>query len=436
MVQAWKGQIARGSTPLFLGNLFALGLSFAKSIVLARGLGPEMFGLLTYALALTTFAAQFISLRTGETIVRFVGGALAHEESSKSMAFFQVGLALDAVTAAATLLLIRFVVLPGIGAHPQRDVLQPLVSIYALAVPFILLQATFNSLIITLKRFKIAAFLRVAASSLEVAAVLLGLSRGVNFVMRNMVIAAVASFTLLAVWGSWLFWSRTKTWHGEGYRAAWKEMQPFTVSGGLLGSLKALTTNLDVVVLGVLRPASEVGFYSLARSVVGVLATIVAPLLQAVHPLMNEAWVLKEWTRLRRLIVHFMLINGAIVLSAIVFLLFRANWLVEVFYGSSFTQAADLIRVLILSVGVQAVFGWMRKLVLISGHPGLDLAAGVIGTGSFVLLLVPFISVWGAIGLAVLFLLNAIMMVALFTWFNAVRLPSLSAPTREPGRAG
>jgi O-antigen/teichoic acid export membrane protein len=434
--RAWASPIRRGSTPLFVSNLFALAFSFAKSIALARGLGSAQFGLLTYAIALSMIAAQFISLRSGENIVRFVGAALARERPARAATFLHLGVGLDAATAVITLLAIRWLVLPGTDIHPSGEMLQPMISIYALAVPFVLLQSPFNALILTLKRFNAAAALRLMGPALELGAVLLGIPHGALIVIRNLSFATAAASCLTILTGAWLFWKRTKTWRGTGYRTAWKEMQPFAVSSGLLGTLKSLTTNLDVVVLGALRPASEVAFYELARRGVGILATIVAPLLQAVHPLMNEAWVRKELGRLRRLIGSFMLINGGIALSAAVFLLFTAHRLVLFFYGPQFIPAVGIMQILIIPVGLQAVFGWMRRMLLVAGYPKRDLAAGIIGSGSFVLLLVPFIYLWGAMGLAVLFLLNAMLMAVVFAWLGAASVLRTHTAIRETGRVG
>jgi len=70
-------------------------------------------------------------------------------------------------------------------------------------------------------------------------------------------------------------------------------------------------------------------------------------------------------------------------------------------------------------------------MVLIAGYPHLDLIAGVIGTAFFLAMLVPFVSMWGALGLAYLLILDVFVMVITFGWI-LMRRVRLWAPPPLP----
>lgn len=296
------------------------------------------------------------------------------------------------------------------------------------AVPFRLLRSPFDAVLVAFRRFHVIAALQIIARVAELAAVLVLLPFGVLALVWAAVLVAVLEFLLSACCAAGLLWRQTRAWRGEGYREAWREMRPFAVYGSLFGSLKSLTANLDVVALGALRPASEVSFYTIARSAASVLVAFTGPVSQAVYPLVNEAWSAKDKPRVRQLVGRLLLLNGSASLAASLFLLLTARWLVVLFYGSDFSPAAPVLRLMIVFVGLQTVTGWMRQLILIAGHPRLDFIGGVIGTGFYLLLLVPFVTWWGAQGLATLLILDVLVISGAFAWLGSTRVRFWEAP--------
>jgi O-antigen/teichoic acid export membrane protein len=332
----------------------------------------------------------------------------------------------DVTAAVLALAIVYWIAGPLAAGHSNQTALRQMIEIYALALPFLLLRSTFMGLLTALKSFRAVAGLQVALPAAELAAISWLARQGEAAAVTGLAIGAITASLITMALGGWLFWRSTGSWRGAGYLDAWRELRPFMIYGSLQGSLKSLTANLDLVVLGFLRPASEVGYYALARSGVGVLATMVAPLAQVLHPLLNEAWVGRRWGALRRLIASFMLINGLAGLAALAALLLMGRWLVTNIYGPAYTPAVVLMQVLVIAVALQAVFGWMRRLLLVAGLPRLDLVAGVCGTVFFLILVVPASVFGGAIGLAGLEILRATLMVAIFAWAISTKVGTRS----------
>jgi O-antigen/teichoic acid export membrane protein len=430
----WASPLARGSFFVFLGTTGSTALTLVKSILIARALGSEVFGLMTYAITLALFAAQFIDMKTGDNLVRFVGRAIVQKEPTKAVTYFQLGIVIDAAAALVALLAIGLIVVPLVGGHPQHELLQGLIRIFIWAVPFRLLKSPFDGVLVAFRRFHVLAALQIVARIGELAVVVAVLPYGVLALVWAAVLVAALEFLLSVGSAGAVFWRQTRAWRGEGYRAAWREMRPFAVYGSLFGSLKSLTANLDVVVLGALWPASEVSYYTIARSAASVLATFTRPVSQAVYPLMNEAWSVKDRPRVRQLIGRLVLLNGSASLAAILFLQLTAHGLVVLFYGTAFAPAASVLRLMIVFVGLQIVTGWMRQMILIAGYPRLDFIAGLIGTGFYLILLAPFIAWRGAQGLAVLLILDVLVISSAFAWLGSQRVRLWEAPAPDDAR--
>ncbi len=429
----WASPLARGSFFVFLGNTGSTALTLVKSILIARALGSDVFGLMTYAITLGLFAAQFIDMKTGDNLVRFVGRAIVQKEHTKAVTYFQLGVIIDAAAALVALVAIGLIVLPLVGGHPRHELLQAMIRIFIWAVPFRLLKGPFDGVLVAFRRFHVIAALQIVARVAELAVVLALLPYGVLALVWAAVLVAALEFLLSAGCAAGVFWQQTRAWRGEGYREAWREMRPFAVYGSLTGTLKSLTTNLDVVVLGALRPASEVSYYTIARSAASVLVTFTGPVSQAVYPLMNEAWSVKDKPRVRQLIGRMVLLNGSASLAAVFFLFLSAQWLVVLFYGPDFSPAAPVLRLMIVFIGLQTVTGWMRQMILIAGYPRLDFVAGVIGTGFYLLLLGPFIAWRGAQGLAILLILDVLVISGAFAWLGSRRVQLWEKPAPDDG---
>ena len=429
--QLWESPIAHGSFSGMIGNFASTALFMVRSVLIARALGLETFGLMAYALALTMFVGEFIDMRGGDLVIRFVGSAMARKEHARAATYLHLGVLVDGVAALAAMVVIAAIMIPLTGGHPQHETLQPLIGIYVLAVPFGLLKRPFTALLITLKRFPLMTILQLATRLIELGVIVAVLPLGVMAVTWSAVLMGAFEFLLTSSCALWVFWRRSGTLRGGDYRQAWRSFRPFAVYGSLVGSLQSLAGGLDVVVLGALRPPADVGFYAIARSAALVLSTALGPVSQAVYPLMNEAWALNDRARVRRLVDRLVKVNGSVSLAAIVFLFFSASWLVNLFYGPAFLPAAGVLRLMVVFIGLQTATGWMRQMVLIAGYPHLDLIAGVIGTAFFLAMLVPFVSMWGALGLAYLLILDVFVMVITFGWI-LMRRVRLWAPPPLP----
>jgi O-antigen/teichoic acid export membrane protein len=427
--------MARGSAPVFASNLIALAFSFAKSILIARALGVDLYGLFAYSIALAMFAAQFLRANTSDSIVRFVGVSLAADKPRRATAFFHWGIIVEAAGAVLVILALRLIVMPVAAGHPRSDLLLPMVAAYSLAVPFMLLKGPFDAVLTALKKFKLAAVLQVLVSSIDLAVVVMVLPRGALALVRGLAQATAITSAASIVVGGWVFWRTTRVWRGDQYRAAWRDLRPFVLYGGLQATLKSLTKNLAVIVLGALRPASEVGFYTLAHGAVSIVSTVTGPILRVAYPLMNDAWARRDLPALRQVARNCTAIIGCLAASAAAILFIGGDRIVAQLYGPAYLSAASLMRVLVIAIGLAAAFGWLRKLLLILGRPKLDWQASLAGTALFLILLVPVVQSWGSLGLSGLLLFNVLFMIAAYGWLVSNNLQESTPATANSSLA-
>lgn len=399
--RVFTSRVLRVSSVVFTGNTLALALSIATSIVLARILGPEPFGLVILAMTSVNVIIEFIDARTGEALIRFMGSAVARGERDEALTFFIVGLGVDALVSAAAVLLALALVPPVVGGHEQGAVLRQLVTIYLLAVPFALLQNTFESIFHTFKRFTLLTALNIGNNLFALLLLLALATQGIAAVTWGYVIAAVSLFVMQAAAGTLILVRQLRGARGQHYRAVWRQFWPFAFHTSAMGSLKAVASNMDVLLLGALRPVSEVTFYKLARSTVSLMALPVAPVSTVIYPLMNEAAARDDRQRVRYLIKRFMLYGAVISLATALMFLVLIDELVFFIYGADYAPVIPLVYILLIGTVLEIVMGWVRTVALIYSRPQLVTFSGFTAFVFRYSLALPLIYFMGAVGSAV-----------------------------------
>lgn len=85
-------QSARGSVVLFIGNITATAIAAITSILIARLLGPEDFGLYSLALVVPTFLQSFTHFGTRTAVTRYVSYHLSIGETEKASRYAQASI--------------------------------------------------------------------------------------------------------------------------------------------------------------------------------------------------------------------------------------------------------------------------------------------------------------------------------------------------------
>lgn len=417
-----RSRIVQDSAALLAADWSKVALGLVTSVALARGLGTQDYGLIVLGVALVTTLTQFMSIRTGEGLVRFVGAAVARGNRQEAISFFYVGVAADIVVALITLAVAMIAIPRWARLYPTSEALGSLAAIYVWSIPFSTLEGSFSSLCYVFKQFRLNATLTILIGVFRVACLVALAPLGPRPVMWGHVAVAAFSFLVWLGAGIRLLAKRISVWRGSRYRETAKRFASFAFHTGVTASLTAISKNLDVVVLGAFRPVAEVGFYRIAYSAASLVSMPVAPVNTVMYPEMNEAWSLDNPQRVKRLVGRYVLHATVITTTIYVSLFLTIDWLVRIFYGTDFHPVGNLVRILGIGVLLGGVFHWARQATMAKGRPELATVYNTASLALRVLLLVPFILAFGAAGAAWTHVIVMIFTVALIRFYVLPRL--------------
>ncbi|MEK7543153.1 MAG: flippase [Patescibacteria group bacterium] len=276
----------RGARQTVVKNMFWLTFSqtisrLIRAIIIiyaARVLGAAEYGIFSYALGLAGFFTIFADIGIGQILTREVS-----QKPERASSYFATSLWLKVSLLVGTSLLIIF-------AAPHFSKLESATAL----LPFVALLVIFDNL----REFGNAFFRAKEKMEYEAfVTVLMNLAiTALGFVALS--ISATARSVTIAYVGS----------AGAGFLAAvyilreefmnairnfdWRLIQPTMHSAwpiAILGLLGTFMLNVDIIMLGWMRTAAEIGYYASGQKVAQVLYTISAIISSALFPAISRA---------------------------------------------------------------------------------------------------------------------------------------------------
>ncbi len=405
---------------LFVDQLVRMAAGLLVGVWIARYLGPEQYGWLSYATAVVGTVSAFTSLGLNAVVVRELVRTPAAIDRWMGAAFFLKSLG----AGIGFLICVGVAWLQPMPAAPTR----PLVIIVALGMLFQALDV-FDLLFQAKGESRISAYVRIAACILaSLGKVLLILGHA-----SLPVIAAAGVLELALSAAGWL-WAGAKSGQSIGRfhfdrdraRTLLRESWPLALSG------LAIYTQAyaDQLVLGAMLGGGELGQYAAAMRLVGAFAFVPMVVQTVAAPEITRAKRDDERLYLRRLHSLYRLMFGLFLCTALPLVAF-GPWAARLLYGASYTGAAALLpwlafRLFFTNLGVaRSVFitnEGLFRFALLTAATGAALNVGLN------LALVPL---WGARGAIV----SSFASFALTTFACEVFQPRARANLRLMARA-
>ena len=155
----------------------------------------------------------------------------------------------------------------------------------------------------------------------------------------------------------------------------------------------------DMIILSVLRPAAEIGFYGAAYRVLDILTGLATMFMGLVLPAMTAAWIATDREKFRRLFQGSFDVMTFVALPVILFGVLLGRPLMILVAGSDFAMAGDILAILIIAMGAvffSTLFGHI-VVVLNKQKPmiwGYAITA-VLSLAAYAIL-IPRFGIWGA----------------------------------------
>jgi O-antigen/teichoic acid export membrane protein len=370
--------------------------------LLARGLGPAGVGMLGLFVAATAVFGGVFRSNSAEAAITFVSRALASDprrvEGTVALCY-----AADLLTSAgAFCALLAFAPFAGVVGVSGGS--RALLCAYGLTLLALSTYWVSHALLRVTDRFGWT-FVQTACSvvlkTVGIAGVLYA-GGGLRAVVALLVACAFVdgvSMYLLAR-AALLRRGVVRGALGPAWRDPPEGFWRFVFLGQGRGVVKTLSRYLDMLVIGALMPATQVGLYRAARQMTDQLQLPAQALVSSLYPEYSRLWFAGERARLRRLVAR-----SSAGLAALGVCLVAAVWLagapvVRLLLGDAFLPAQGALVVLVLATALNIVMTPIYSVPTAAGRGGPPLLASVVAAVAQFTLMFFLIPAWGIVGAA------------------------------------
>jgi O-antigen/teichoic acid export membrane protein len=358
---------------LMIANLVGGTLNFVQGIMVARWLGPELYGTAALVMSYPGLVYTFFDARSTEASVKYLSEFHARNERNRVLAMCRLGYMVDFAIASLACLVVLLTAPWAARTVIHRPEAVELLTVYAVALLPRALVGTSYATLAALGRFAVIAWIDTLMIILRVALVLGLVLYGwqvIGVVWGNAVVM-MATGLLYGVMACILM---RRTWGASAFQGGWhalrgrrREIFGFLAYNDLHALLGMVPKQLDLILLGHLRGPTEVGYYKLAKSISSVLGYLVGPLQSVSFPKLARLWGLGNWQALRqevsKLAFQIGLPLGVIALASAMFMPFVLPLMV----GQAYRPASAAAQLLFVGSAVWLAFFWLRPLFLACG---------------------------------------------------------------------
>jgi O-antigen/teichoic acid export membrane protein len=369
-VAPFKSSVFKDVSGLWIAEIVGLVAVAIQGVLVARWLGAHNLGVAALIMSYPAVVFTILDTSSGQATIKYLGEFKATDRPEAARAMCDFGYALDGSVALMAFAIVAATALWAEHAIVHSDGVAWLLVLFSAGYVARFPLATSEAILTTFRRFTTLGQIQAAVNVFRSVLVLVLVARGAGVpgVIWGNAIGLACHGALL--WGL----ARPpafREWGAARLRGAWArlgdsrtEIRRFLLYTDA-GSLIALfVKQFDVVILGFFRGATEVGYYSLARSIASLGGNIVAPLQSVVYQRFTALWGSRDRYELRRSVNRYAFGVGLpLALAALVATLFVPEGL-RLAVGRSFAPAGTAAQVLVAGSAVWVAFFWLRPLML------------------------------------------------------------------------
>lgn len=398
MVQL-ASKVLRNSAYNFLGVFVTTFGGLIFSVILARMLGSELFGLYYLTLSVGLFFLTFTSLGLHNVLIRYVSDALGRKDEDLARGYIGYIVKIKLIFSFATTLILLLSAKPlALHLFHKPELYLPLIFISV----FILLQSALDfvaSLAVSVQRFEFmtARYITYEVARITIVPLLILLGYGIYGALVGLIISVFVAFAA----STYLIYNDYKyLFRGPALEVDRSRVLRF-LSYLTLGSVSGVIfMYIDSIMLGMFMPVDSVGFYRIAISIVFAILGLVS-ISQVLFPTFTQLKDVELEDAFNKLFRYSSMLSFPSALG----LVFLSETLIRTVYGTEYLPAVLPTRILSLLI-IMFPFGYFGVLFNAKEMPEYPAKLVVVSSTINIILNYVLILKYGVMGAAVATLIS------------------------------
>jgi O-antigen/teichoic acid export membrane protein len=394
----------RSATAAWIYAAVACGI--AGTIVAARVLGVDDFGVFATALVVVGFFQVLLDLTVEESLTKYGFRYVAANDWGRLRRLFRQALLLKVAGGALATVLIVALAPFSDELFDSDGVEQALLA--AALLPLVQSSENVASTALLLhSRYDLRGVYQLGSAALRLVAIVVAAPFGVTQALVAIVIAqgiATVAISFVGLVALRRFPAAPPRELAEDIPG----IRSFVIESSIATGVISLRTTLVPVVLGVASGTTQVGLFRIAQTPQTGFAAASSPARLVLMTEQTRDWEKGERKRILSGIRRYTKWAGALMLVAVPVFFVAMPWLVDLVFGSEYDDAVTAARIILLAAAIQFAAGWTKTLPVTIGRPRLRIWTHGLET----LVAIPLVAVlgteWGATGAAVAVLVSTL----------------------------
>ena len=388
---------------LTVGKVTAAAFGLLSTLLAARGLGVEQFGILAMIVAYSGLIDKVVGFQPWQSVIRY-GSILRGAGENKTFgSLVKLGFILDG--AGATLA----AMVAAAAAYIAGALLawSPEVTSLAMLYGLTLLTNTIGTPLGVLRienkyRLLMSQSIITAGIKLAGAAVVWLAGGGLAAFIGVWAVSDIIGRTLLVGMCLSVLRHRGDTrWISADVSIAlqrFNDFWAFTWSAKLQTTVRAGTTDMDTLIVGAVLGSAAAGLFAIVKKFGAIVITLSDPLYQAIYPILARLWSNGEYRQFWSLMRHTVVVAGLVALLVWFAFLGIGNELIEIMLGNAYLMAFGPMAIYLFGSLIAVASFAAYPALLAIGEAPQSLAILTISTMLYLVLLVIFSAAFGMHG--------------------------------------
>ena len=410
-----KKRLFQNASWLFGGKTLAGGFSAIQTVILARFLGVDNYGLLALIIAYVDVLNNFFDFRVWETATKYIGTFWTNGEREKTLSMIKLSYIIDIFSGILAFIIAILTAKVACSYLIHSPDAYTLIWIYSLSLLIDTANSTSDAILRVFDRFKRIAFVSSFISLFKLILVVLFLyfGMGINGVLLSFILASFLGFSIrMWIVSKTLGENQLMSWWKSNLRLVkdqWKGIAWFMGNTSFAGTIMMANENfMGVLFLGYFSGKEAAAYYKIAKSFVKLITRIMDPLYEAIYPELVRISTLNALKDFKRLLKYSTKnLMKFTIPTAIVIMIF-ANPIISFIFGKEYLPASNTLRIITVAVVITQPTFWITPALLAFGRPGLRTTMLLISNASYIALLFLLVPRHSYIGAAFAFLGYAI----------------------------
>lgn len=383
-------------------------MSFFKSIVVARGLGVEFYGIYILISNFVLTIQDFFDMNIDAGIIRFGAIYRSNSRMDKLISLIKLSVLSILISSVVSIILIIVLISFFYDKYVPQQGLEMFIILFAIADLSSFFDPLGKSLLRLYYKFKVNSIIQSLSSLLELIVIAITIFIFKTDLKAFFISLIIARILTAAAYLGGMWWELKVELRPHLsskislIKDQYREIFVFMTGNAMTRTLVTLINRGDVLLLGSLAGPASLAFYNLSKRLANMFMVIADPFAQGIYPQISYLLAEKKYPELKLMLIKLTRSIALPLALSLPLMYFVHEWFISFIYGSEYSNASKPFVLLYFASILSTVFFWNQSFLLgigfIKTRFAIILAAALVGFSVSYILIPEYADVGMAIG--------------------------------------